>query len=158
MTSPIEIRDMPAQHLLVKKTTCGHKEIGPAFAGAIQSVGECLRASEAKMASPPVAVYLDWRASDCDMAVGCKVEGSVTLSHGGEWLDLSAGPHAVASHFGPYDALQETHEAIRNWCAASARQLAGPCWETYPVDPGAEPDASKWQTDVHYPLRTEPRR
>jgi hypothetical protein len=31
--------------------------------------------------------------------------------------------------------------------------MAGPCFETYPVDPGSEPDSAKWQTDVYYPVR-----
>lgn len=151
MTTPIEIREFPPQHLLVKKATCGHKEIGPAFSAAIGSVRDCVNGIEAKRASAPIAVYLDWRTSDCDMAVGFEIEGNVT-PEGCEWLNLPGGPHAVATHYGPYDALHETHFAIRNWCAANRKQLSGPCWESYPVDPRAEPDASKWQTDVHYPV------
>jgi AraC family transcriptional regulator len=153
MTTPIEIRHLPAQRLLVKKTTCAHKDIGPAFSAAIRSVSECVNTSKAKMASAPVAVYLNWRTADCDMAVGFQVGGNVTLAHDCEWLDLPGGQHAVATHFGPYDGLRETHEAIRNWCAAKNKQLSGPCWESYPVDPASEPDASKWQTDVHYPVQ-----
>jgi hypothetical protein len=106
MTTSIEIRGLPAQHLLVKKTTCAHKDIGPAFRAAIHSVAECVRASETKMASAPIAVYLAWRASDCDMAVGFQVQANVTLAPGCEWLDLPGGPHAVATHFGPYFSHQ----------------------------------------------------
>ena len=152
MTSAIEIRDFAAQHLLVKKTTCRHEDIGPAFGKAIQSVVACSQAMGAKMASAPIAVYLDWRESDCDLAVGFQVDGKLAPSSGCEWLDLSGGPHASASHFGPYTGLGQAHHAIRDWCAAHGRQLAGPCWESYPVDPGAEPDSSKWQTDIHYPV------
>lgn len=153
MTTAIEIWEIPAQRLLVKKTTCLHKDIGPAFGRAIHSIVECLRTSSAKMASVPTAVYLDWRESDCDMAVGFRVEGEVTPPADCEWLDLRGGPHARATHFGPYSTLVGTHTAIRNWCAAHGRHLAGPCWESYPVDPGNEPDSSNWQTDVHYPVR-----
>lgn len=152
MTSAIEIREMPSQRLLVRKTTCSHQEIGPAFANAIHSVGDCLRASAGKMASMPMAVYLDWRASDCDMAVGCSVAGEITLTDHCEWFNLPAGPHAYASHFGPYDTLYQTHSAIRSWCKDKNLKMIGPCWESYPVDPGLEPDSSKWQTDVHYPV------
>lgn len=109
MTTPIEVREVPSQRLLVKKATCGHKEIGPAFGKAIHAVRECFRASSAKMSSMPMSVYLSWRDSDCDLAAGCKVEGSVTLTEGCEWLDVPGGPHAFASHLGPYDTLHETH-------------------------------------------------
>jgi effector-binding domain-containing protein len=149
----MDVSKAPAQRLLVRKTTCAYKDIGPPFSAAIRSVSECVEASVASMASAPVAVYLNWRTSDCDMAVGFQVDGNVTLARDCEWLDLPGGPHAVATHFGPYDALHETHLGIRNWCAANGKQLSGPCWESYPVDPGSEPDASKWQTDVHYPVQ-----
>jgi effector-binding domain-containing protein len=153
MTSAMEVREMPPQRLLVKKTTCGHKDIGPAFGAAIHSVGECLRASGTKMASMPTTVYLQWRDSDCDMAVGCQVQGNVMMGVGCEWLDVPGGPHIFASHFGPYDTLHETHKAIRDACAAKNLKISGPCWETYPTDPGLELDSSKWQTDVYYPVR-----
>ena len=153
MTTDIEIREVPAQRILAKRTTCAHKDIGPAFGATIQSVGACLNASGAKMASAPIAVYLQWRESDCDMAVGCQVEGSVALADGCEWLEVPGGPHAFASHFGPYEKLHETHEAVQKWCAGKAKQISGPCWETYPVDPGREPDVTKWQTDVYYPVQ-----
>ncbi len=152
MTSAIEIRDLPKQRLLAKKTTCLQSAIGPAFQKAIHSVGGCLKASGAKMISMPYSVYLAWRAEDCDLAAGCQVEGAVTLSDGCEWIILPAGAHAFASHFGPYDQLKETHDAIMAWCKANGRQMTGPCFEAYPVDPGTEPDPSKWQTDVYYPV------
>lgn len=152
MTTAITIREVPSQRLLVKKTTCGHTEIGPAFEAAFHSVTECLKASGAKMTSTPIAVYLQWRDSDCDMAVGGKAEGTVTLTGGCEWLDQPGGPHAFTTHYGPYETLTETHEAIRSWCAANGRNMVGPCWEAYPINPASEPDSSKWQTEVYYPL------
>jgi effector-binding domain-containing protein len=148
----IELRDVPPQRLLVKKTTCAHSEIGPAFAAAIRSVGECLRGGRATMTSMPMSVYLSWRDSDCDMAARGQVDGNVTPGEDCEWFDLPGGPHAFASHLGPYDTLHETHAAIQNWCSSRGLKLTGPCWEAYATDPGVEPDSSKWQTDVHYPV------
>ncbi len=111
-----------------------------------------MKSSGAAMASMPYAVYLDWRAADCDLAAGCLVEGPVTLSDGCEWLTLPAGPHAFASHFGPYTELKETHDNIFAWCKLHHKRMIGHCFEAYPVDPGLEPDPSKWQTDVYYPV------
>jgi effector-binding domain-containing protein len=153
MTTAIEVREVPSQRLLVKKTTCAHNEIGPAFATAIHAVESCFAASGAKMISTPIAVYLQWRDSDCEMALGSKVEGSVTLTHGCEWLDVPGGSHAFASHYGAYNTFHKTHAAIRNWCVANHMQMSGPCWEIYPTGPGLEPDPSKWKTDVFYPVR-----
>jgi AraC family transcriptional regulator len=30
---------------------------------------------------------------------------------------------------------------------------AGAPWEVYVTDPGAEPDPSKWRTDIFFPVR-----
>jgi effector-binding domain-containing protein len=152
MTTPIEIREFPSRRLLAKKATCKHAEIGPTFGKSIHAVSECFRASGAKMTSMPMAIYLEWRESDCDLAAGCTVEGEVTLTGGCEWVEIPGGPHAFASHFGPYSSLHETHAAIQSWCAEHDAKPSGPCWESYPTDPGLEPDSSKWQTDVHYPV------
>ena len=82
MTTPVEVREIPVKQLLVKKTTCGHNEIGLAFGKTIHAVGECFRASGAEMTSMPMAVYLAWRESDCHLAVGCQAKGDVTLMDG----------------------------------------------------------------------------
>lgn len=35
----------------------------------------------------------------------------------------------------------------------AALEAAGAPWEVYVTDPGAEPDQSKWRTDIFFPLR-----
>jgi effector-binding domain-containing protein len=152
MTSEIQLVDVPALRLLVKKTTCAHDAIGPTFGVAIHSVGKCMRASGGGMASMPMAVYVSWRASDCDLAAGCLVEGEVNLIEGCEWLDLPAHKAASASHYGPYSTLSETHHALMDWVKANGKHHAGPAREAYPTDPDTEPDSSKWRTDVFYPV------
>jgi len=150
VTTAIEVRDLPEQRLLVKKTRCDQTGIARAFGRAIGVVAGCIVSSGAKMASMPYGVYLEWGATDCELAAGFQVRGDVRLEGGVEWLTLAGGMHAFASHFGPYDQLKETHGAILEWCRTQGKKIIGPCWETYPVDPGAEPDPAKWQTDVFY--------
>jgi len=152
VTSEIELRELPEQRLLVKKTRCNQRAIAPAFERAIRSVAGCIVTSGAKVMSMPYGVYLEWGATDCELAAGFQVRGDVALEGGVEWLTLTGGMHAFASHFGPYDQLKETHGGIVEWCRAHDKTMRGPCWETYPVDPGAEPDSAKWQTDVFYPV------
>jgi effector-binding domain-containing protein len=41
---------------------------------------------------------------------------------------------------------------IQAWLEENARCVAGSPWEVYATDPGAEPDVSKWVTEVYYPL------
>lgn len=83
MTISVEIRDQQPLRFLVKKTTCRHTEIGRAFGSALGEVRDSLAKGPAKVKPAPVAVYLNWRESDCDMAVGCAVEGPVELALAG---------------------------------------------------------------------------
>ncbi|HKS25343.1 MAG TPA: GyrI-like domain-containing protein [Thermoanaerobaculia bacterium] len=48
------------------------------------------------------------------------------------------GEAAVAVHRGPYDRMNDTHDAIKRWIAANRRELAGHSWEIY-GDPTPDP-------------------
>ena len=44
---------------------------------------------------------------------------------------LPAGMTAAVTHRGAYAELDTAHRAVRDWCAAHGRKLAGPRWEIY---------------------------
>jgi effector-binding domain-containing protein len=60
------------------------------------------------------------------------------------------GTVAIATHIGPYAKLGGAHSAIREWCKANNRLLAGPNWELY-GDWNDDPE--QLQTDVFYLLK-----
>jgi effector-binding domain-containing protein len=62
---------------------------------------------------------------------------------------LPAGMTAAAMHRGPYAELDVAHHAVRDWCAAHGRQLAGPRWEIYGH---WREDPSDLETEVYYLL------
>jgi effector-binding domain-containing protein len=61
------------------------------------------------------------------------------------------GEAAVAVHRGPYNRMNETHDAIRKWIAVNRRESAGYSWEIY-GDP--TPDPADTETTVVYLLRS----
>ena len=60
------------------------------------------------------------------------------------------GQAAVAVHRGPYDLMNEAHEAIGKWMAANQRECAGYSWEIY-GDP--TPDPADTETTIMYLLK-----
>ena len=63
--------------------------------------------------------------------------------------ETPAGEAAVAVHRGPYNRMNEAHDAIRKWMAAHRRESAGHSWEIY-GDPA--PDPADTETTVVYLL------
>lgn len=87
-----------------------------------------------------------------DVEGGMPVAASVAESGDIKASEVPNGRMATASHFGPYDTISDTHKVLYQWLAEQGYQQAGPVWEVYVTDPGAEPDSSKWQTDIYYPV------
>jgi effector-binding domain-containing protein len=73
---------------------------------------------------------------------------------------LPAGRYVVLRHVGPYDGLVASNAALLDW--AREHEVALDSWETdrgtawrsrvehYLTNPAAEPDPSKWETEIAY--------
>lgn len=61
--------------------------------------------------------------------------------------ETPGGVAAVSVHRGPYNRMNEAHDAIRKWMAANRREPAGHSWEVY-GDP--TPDPADTETTVVY--------
>jgi effector-binding domain-containing protein len=62
-----------------------------------------------------------------------------------------SGQVATITHWGPYQELGRTHNAIQNWCADQGHALAGPSWEIYEHwQESWNDDPAQIRTDVFY--------
>jgi len=86
----------------------------------------------------------------CDFGV----EVTRTFETAGEVYatETPGGEAAVAVHRGPYNRMNEAHDAIGKWMAANQRDSAGRSWEIY-GDP--TPDPADTETTVVYLLTLE---
>ena len=84
----------------------------------------------------------------CDFGV----EVTRTFEAAGEVYatETPAGEAAVAVHRGPYNRMNQAHDAIRKWMATNRRESAGHSWEIY-GDPA--PDPADTETTVVYLLK-----
>ena len=100
----------------------------------------------------PLAIYHSMEADavelECAMPLAEPVAGSGRIRSG----NLPAGLVATATHVGPYHELPGTWSRLTEWMAAEGLEPAGSPWEVYVTDPGAEPDSSKWRTDIFFPV------
>lgn len=57
-----------------------------------------------------------------------------------------------AVHMGPYDSLEKTYGIIQEHMKAEGFTPSDTMWEYYLSDPETEPDPTKWQTRVVWPI------
>lgn len=84
----------------------------------------------------------------CDF--GVEVTRSFETAGEVQATQTPAGEAAVAIHRGPYNRMNETHDAIRQWMAANRRESAGHSWEIY-GDP--TPNPADTETTIVYLLK-----
>lgn len=153
MLSPVTVESLPEQNFLFIRDRVPPADIGARLAVLFGEVFADVREAHAIPAGPPCCRY--FREPD----------GSFTIEAGGpvaapfpgngciECAALSSSTAAVAVYSGPYDGLTAAHAEFRRRCAEAGFALADHCWESYLTDPGQEPDPSRWQTRILYPLR-----
>jgi effector-binding domain-containing protein len=112
-------------------------------------VWNAVRAQQAR-AGRHVAIYWD---GSIRLEVGVELYGP--FAEEGEVVRSAtpAGPVAWTTHLGPYSGLGAAHDAVRQWCRANNRKLAGPNWEIYGHWQSEwNTNPSEIRTDVYYLL------
>jgi effector-binding domain-containing protein len=152
MDVDIEVKDLPAQHVLMIRERASGKGLGAAMRGLYPVIAAYLEKRGVQPAGPPFAVYHSYGDEEVDFEAGLPVaepvggEGRINAS------ELPGGPAAVATLVGPYATIGRLHEALDALVHERGTGHAGPPREVYWSGPGDEPDSSKWRTDVIYPL------
>jgi effector-binding domain-containing protein len=125
-------------------------KIVPEACGLVWST---LKSKNIKGAGRNVAVYLD---DVMNIEVGVEMNAPFSGINEVVSSSIPAGTIATTTHFGPYQQLAAAHNAVRDWCKANGRTLAGPSWETYGhwIDEWNR-DPSKIRTDIFYLLAKE---
>jgi effector-binding domain-containing protein len=85
---------------------------------------------------------------EAGLPVGSPLDAGPDIDSG----SLPGGRHAVYTHVGAYEGLPDAWAQLKAWLVEREETAAGPGWEVYISDPGAEPDPGKWVTEVIIPL------
>ena len=144
---------LEAQPIVGIRATVAMKEIGNAMGPLFGEVHGHIQRSGGQPAGMPLALYHSIPGEtvdlECAIPVASPLEGAGRVQAG----ELPAGTAATVTHVGPYDNLPQTWAALTAWMQSQGLEAAGSPWEVYVTDPGAEPDQSKWRTDIFFPVR-----
>ena len=149
---PIEVIETAAQPTAVVRFQVAPERISEKLAEVLPAVYGFLTEAGITPAGPPFSRYHHIGEDSIDMEAGMPTPEPVTGRGEIAAAELPGGAVATTWHVGPYDGLVAAHAALSDWAAAAARRAAGGAWESYVTDPGAEPDPSRWRTQLFLPL------
>lgn len=144
--------EVKARAYLGIRTTVAMDELGGIMGPLFGEVHGYIQQSGQVPAGMPFAIYhsMDGRNVDvqCAIPVAPPLGGTERILAG----VLPSGTVATVTHLGPYDGLPGAWKALTEWMDSQGLKAAGAPWEVYVNDPGAEPDPSKWRTDIFFPV------
>lgn len=151
---PVEIRDLPDQHLVSVAHTGPYPEINHAFERLFASLAtRGLIGQTGHM----VGVFLDdpgvTPAANLRSHAGVVVDAGFAVPDALDRYTLPAGPHAVLTYRGPYAGLPAAYDQLFGlWLPASGRMMADrPSFEVYLNSPMDTPQ-DQLLTELHLPL------
>ena len=153
MDHQFETRQTEAQHILtIRAQTAAAKlpELLGEFFGEVY--GHILQQG-GQPSGMPFSRYYDMDGVNVDFECGMPVASPMAGAGRVQAGELPACTAATVTHMGPYDDLPQSWNALLAWMGSQGLEPAGPPWEVYVTDPGAEPDQSKWRTDIYFPVR-----
>jgi effector-binding domain-containing protein len=127
--------------------------VGSAWGPALGKVWEFIR-SQSGLWTEGHNIFLYHHPTQPGAPILCDfgVEVTRTFETAGDvyTTETQGGEAAIAVHRGPYNRMNEAHDAIRKWMAANRREFAGQSWEIYG---DRTPDPADTETTVVYLLK-----
>jgi GyrI-like small molecule binding domain len=150
---PASVQTVYPRKLAAVRREVAPGAVGSAWRSALDKVWEVIR-SQPGLRTDGHNIFLYNHPTQPGGPILCDfgVEVTRTFKTAGEVYatETPGGEAAVAVHRGPYERMNEAHDAIRQWIAVSRRQSAGHSWEIY-GDPTQDP--ANTETTVVYLLR-----
>ncbi len=149
--SACEIVELTAQPAVVVRGEVPMDELPGFFGSAFGTVMEFLQEQGVSPTGPPFGFYPSTPDDVVEVRAGFPVAAPLEPSGKVEALELPSGRAVTTTHVGPYDALEQTYQALLAWMAGQGVRPAIAMWESYLSDPALEPP-ERWRTKIVWPI------
>lgn len=151
MTS-FEVQTLQAQPAAAVRDEVPMQDLRDVFDRGFHAVMRAVEAQGVSITGPPFGFYPRMPGETVAVVVGFPVSAPVAPDGDVSAFELPGGRAITCVHVGPYDTLEATYRELLAWAASEGLRLAEHMWESYLTDPSAEPDPSRWQTLVTWPV------
>lgn len=124
-------------------------ELPQAFAKYLPAAWQALTEAGVSDLGPPSSLYHSMDGTVCDLTIGMELGAGAEAPEGMDVAEVPPGAEAKLDFYGPYDRIREGFGELMEWCLANGRTPASRARERYITDPEAEPDSSKWLTELY---------
>ncbi len=148
------IRWLPARRAAVFHAVTTRPELVGAFAEMYPAIWDALHEQGPPQLGQVIAVYHAIGDEELVLSAGMEVADDFAPQEPLALLELGGCEAAVMDHFGPYlfDDFRQSQASLEAELAALRREPRGLVIERYLTMPAAEPDQSKWHTEIWLPL------
>ncbi|MDE2966632.1 MAG: GyrI-like domain-containing protein [Chloroflexota bacterium] len=145
---------MPERRAAVFHAVTTRDELVGAFAQMYPAIWDALQEQGPPDLGEVVAVYHSISDGALVLSAGMEVADDFEPAEPLAPLGLGGCEAGMIDHFGPYlfDDFRETQARLETELAAQGRAPSGMVVERYLTMPDAEPDQSKWHTEIWLPL------
>lgn len=148
------IRWMPTRRSAVLHAVTTRSELVSAFAQMYPAVWDALQEQGPPEFGEVIAVYHSIAEDELVLSAGMEVCDDFEPVEPLATLELGGCEAGMIEHFGPYvfDDFRRTQTRLESELARLGRAPSGMVIERYLTMPDAEPDQSKWHTEIWLPL------
>ncbi len=150
--SEFEVVTVEPQPAAVVRAEVPMEEISAVFDRAFSEVVRIVEAQGLSITGSPFGYYPRMPGATVEVAAGFPTSGAVAPDGDVTPIELPGGQAVRGVHVGPFDSLEQTYGELVEWARGQGLQLGVGMWESYLTDPDQEPDASKWRTELTWPL------
>lgn len=151
--SEITMIELPAGMAITISDSVAMEGFHDFFAMAYPALFAYAAESGQAPAGAPYAKYYNWEESKkIWVEAGIPVAAPIPSKDNMIFVELPATKAVMASHFGPYDSVGPTWDAIMNYASENGLESNGAPWESYVNDPEMV-ETQDIQTDIYWPVK-----
>lgn len=156
MTAPPEIEQatIPQMTVLTITDSSHWDQIGIKMEEMFSEIMATIQKRNLAMTGSPFSRYFRWDEDNqfAVFEVGVPVDKEIQASGRIESKVLPETLAIKGIHYGPYEKSGEVYESLEIYLMEHGMSEAGGPMEIYTIDPSEEPDTSKWETEIYFPI------